>query len=200
MDTSGPVGAAGIGDPHYPAAGNGGYQIDSYDIDLTYDPDNNNLQATAHLAGTVTSTAGLSQFNLDLQPTMQVSAVTVNGTGAAFAHNGSELVIAPAGLLQSRSALTIDVSYSGRPAVVQGKRGGAPDGGWYRTDSGGAFAAGEPVSASAWYPVNEHPADTATFAVTATVPAAWQVSFAELGFLRHCRGLCRPQRPDPPAR
>ena len=49
------------------------------------------------------------------------------------------------------------------------------DSGWYRTDSGGAIVIGEPYSASSWYPVNEHPADTATFAVTATVPQEWQV-------------------------
>jgi len=172
---SGTVGAEGIGDPHYPLAGNGGYEVDSYDIDLSYDPESNGLQSTAHLAGTVTSAEGLTQFNLDLQPTMEVSAVTVNGESVNFSHDGSELVITPAALLEPEAALAIDVSYSGKPAVVRGGRGGAPDGGWYRTDSGGAFAAGEPVSASAWYPVNEHPADTATFAVTATVPNGWQV-------------------------
>src|SRR5699024_7916771 len=47
-------------------------------------------------------------------------------------------------------------------------------GGWYRTADGGALAAGEPFSASAWYPVNEHPSDPATFSVTATVPDGWQ--------------------------
>ncbi len=49
------------------------------------------------------------------------------------------------------------------------------DGGWYRTLDGGAVVAGEPYSASAWYPVNEHPSDTAAFAVTATVPQGWDV-------------------------
>lgn len=173
--SGGTVGAAGIGDPNYPLAGNGGYQVDSYDIDLNYDPGNNNLRATAQLAGSVTSADGLTQFNLDLQPTMEVSAVTVNGVGATFSRDGSELAITPAVALEPQAALAVDVSYTGQPAVVRGSRGGAPDGGWYRTNSGGAFAAGEPVSASAWYPVNEHPADTATFAVTATVPDEWQV-------------------------
>src|SRR5689334_8780503 len=41
----GTIGDAGIGDPYYPLSGNGGYQIDSYDIDLTYDPDSNALSA-----------------------------------------------------------------------------------------------------------------------------------------------------------
>ena len=89
-------GDAGIGDPHYPLAGNGGYQVDSYDINLSYDPESNSLQSTAHLAGTVTSAAGLTRFNLDLQSTMVVSAVTVNGAGADFSHQDAELVITPA--------------------------------------------------------------------------------------------------------
>jgi aminopeptidase N len=74
----------------------------------------------------------------------------------------------------NRRPASVDVTYGGQPNVVRGERGG-DDGGWFRTESGGAFAAGEPISASAWYPVNEHPADTATFAVTATVPDTWQV-------------------------
>ena len=149
--------------------------MDSYDIDLSYDPDSNDLQSTAKLAGTVTSADGLTQFNLDLQPTMDVTAVTVNGADANFSHDDAELVVIPAALLQPGATFAVEVSYTEQPAVVRGVRGGAPDGGWYRTDSGGAFAAGEPVSASSWYPVNEHPADTATFAVTATVPQEWQV-------------------------
>jgi len=174
-DGFGSVGPSGIGDPQYPLAGNGGYEVGSYDIDLSYEPESNKLQSTAHLAGTVISAAGLSQFNLDLQPTMKVSAVTVSGLSAEFAHEGSELVITPTVPLEPQAAFTVDISYAGQPKVVRGSREGAPDGGWYRTDSGGAFAAGEPVSASAWYPVNEHPADTASFAVTATVPNKWQV-------------------------
>lgn len=168
-------GSAGFGDPDYPESGNGGYDVESYVLDLSYDPDSNKLRSTAHLNATVTSREALSRFNLDLQPTMNVSAVTVNGTAASFLHEEAELVVRPVAPLEPKSALVVEVRYSGMPAVVRGGRGGAPDGGWYRTKSGGAFAAGQPISASAWYPVNEHPGDTATFAVTATVAHGWKV-------------------------
>ena len=172
---SGTPGSAGFGDPRFPKSGNGGYDVESYALDLSYDPDSNNLRSTAHLKAAVTSPRALNRFNLDLQSTMKVSGVTVNGTAATFVHDKAELVIRPVALLMPGSALVVDVHYSGRPAVVRSGRGGAPDGGWYRTSSGGAFAAGEPISASAWYPVNEHPGDTATFAVTATVADGWRV-------------------------
>ena len=172
---SGTIGAAGIGDPYYPTAGNGGYQIDSYNLNLSYDPDSNDLQSTAVLKGTVTSTDGLTRFNLDLQPTMKVSAVEVGGAPATFTQEDAELVITPASALPAGGPLEATVTYSGQPGLAAGGTAGIADGGWYRTDSGGAFAAGEPTGASAWYPVNEHPADTATFEVTATVPDKWQV-------------------------
>ena len=150
-------------------AGNGGYQVDSYDLDLSYDPSSNTLRSIAHIKGSVLSADGLTRFNLDLQPTMKVTAVTVNGNDATFRHDGAELVITASALLEPQAGLSVDVTYGGQPDVVRGERG-VDDGGWFRTESGGAFAAGEPISASAWYPVNEHPADTATFAVTATFP------------------------------
>jgi aminopeptidase N len=172
---TGTIGDPGIGDPYYPTEGNGGYQVDSYDLTLSYDPPTNALQSTALITGSVLSDEGLTQFNLDLQPNLTVSGVTVNDAPATFSQQESELIITPAALLPAQSPLTVSVTYGGQPGLVAGGTAGLGDGGWYRTDSGGAFAAGEPVGASTWFPVNEHPADTATFAVTATVPEKWQV-------------------------
>ncbi|HEY5880518.1 MAG TPA: M1 family metallopeptidase [Nakamurella sp.] len=171
----GTVGADGIGDPYYPTAGNGGYQVDGYDLNLQYLPQTNALTSTATITGSVTSEQGLSRFNLDLQPNLSVSAVTVNQAPATFDQQDAELVITPSAALPAQSALTVTVAYSGSPDVVSGGTSDLGDGGWYRTGSGGAFVAGEPTGASSWFPVNEHPADTATFAVTATVPLGWQV-------------------------
>ena len=172
---AGTVGYPGIGDPYYPTAGNGGYQVDSYDITLSYDPATNNLRSTAQIKGSVTSDEGLTQFDLDLQPSMKVSSVKVDGADADFEQQRAELVITPATALASQAPMTVDVSYSGQPQLIPGGTSGLDDGGWYRTSSGGAVAIGEPFAASAWYPVNEHPADPAAFSVTATVPQGWQV-------------------------
>lgn len=172
----GTVGDDGIGDPYYPQSGNGGYQVDAYDVDARYDPVSNDFSATTTITGTVLSTEGLSRFNLDLSGAMEVSAVTVNGAPAAdVEHDEDELVVTPADLAAAGSVLTVTVTYAGNPTVVDGGTGGLGDGGWYHLDGGGALAVGEPFSASAWYPVNEHPSDPATFAVTMTVPEGWQV-------------------------
>lgn len=168
------AGSAGAGDPYYPDAGNGGYQVDKYTIVLSYDPSSNDLDATATIAATVTAARTLGRFDLDLQPDLTVSSVTVNRQPASFDHQGSELVITPAIGIAPTGDMTVVVAYSGRPGMINEGASNLGAGGWYRTADGGALAAGEPFSASAWYPVNEHPSDPAAFSVTATVPDGWQ--------------------------
>jgi aminopeptidase N len=63
------------------------------------------------------------------------------------------------------------VRYSARPGADRHpKLGGL---GWHTTPSGGAFALGQPHSASFWYPVNDTPRDKATFRLSARVPEDW---------------------------
>ena len=171
----GAIGTVGIGDPYYPRSGNGGYEVDAYDITLTYDPATDLMSAAATVSATVTRADRLGRFNLDLQPTMHVSAVSANGSPASYEHRNAELTITPARGLEPGAAFKVLITYSGRPDQIPGGTAGLGDGGWYGTPSGGAIAIGEPFSASAWYPVNEHPSDPAKFQVTATVPQKWSV-------------------------
>ena len=173
---AGPVtGSEGAGDPYYPMSGNGGYEVDSYDIGLRYDPTSNDLVATTTVKATITASGPLVRFNLDLQPEMQVDSIEIDGAAATFDHHDAELVVTPSAPLDPAAATTIVVAYHGKPGAVTGGTANLGDGGWYRTLDGGAVVAGEPYSASAWYPVNEHPSDTAAFEVTATVPDGWDV-------------------------
>lgn len=171
----GGIGTPGIGDPYYPEAGNGGYDVAGYDLTLTYLPESNELTSVATITATSTATEPLRQFDFDLQPWMKVSKLTIDGASATFDQQGSELVVKPATALAPGKGFKAVVSYGGKPELISGGTAGLGSGGWYRTKSGGALVAGEPFSASAWFPVNEHPADPATFAVTATVPAKWNV-------------------------
>lgn len=169
------VGTEGIGDDYYPGSGNGGYDVHSYAIDLDYVPETNRLTATTTVGLTVTSADALRRFNFDLQPSMEVSAVEVDGRRWAHRQQGSELQITPTTPLATGTEISIAVAYTGEPATISEGTAGLGDGGWYRTRSGGALVAGQPFSASAWYPVNEHPADPATYTVDVTVPEKWSV-------------------------
>ncbi|MGW6728172.1 M1 family metallopeptidase [Nocardia sp. NPDC055029] len=160
------IGAPGLGDPYYPLDGNGGYDVDHYELTLDYDPPTSFLRGTARIdAG---ATQPLAQFNLDYRGP-EVLMVTVNGQPAGFTRDGDrELVVTPLLPLPPGLPMRIIVDYAGQPAETAGE-------GWTYAPSGGAFAVGQPHSASTWYPLNDTPLDKATFTLHATVPADWEV-------------------------
>ncbi len=85
-------GRPGIGDPYYPASGNGGYDVSHYDLRLKYQPKTDLLEGTATILATTTQE--LSRFNLDFG--LDVSEVRVNGKKAGFATSGDhELEVTP---------------------------------------------------------------------------------------------------------
>ncbi len=158
-------GSAGLGDPYFPLAGNGGYDVGHYSLVFAYDPATRQFDGTATVIATATQ--NLSRFDLDLRG-FDIDRLTVNGAAASFTRDGQELVITPAAGLPAGAVFTVVVGYAGIPSVVTD-----PDGsieGWVPTDDG-AFVVGEPQGSPAWYPANDNPRDKATYDFTATVPA-----------------------------
>jgi aminopeptidase N len=183
------AGARGIGDPYFPLDGNGGYDVEHYDLDLHYDP------RTGQLEGSVTisarGTQNLSAFDLDFDD-LAVTSVSVDGDPAGWrldatpvsaltgqpAVEGSgdplttpgrtELTITPDAPIAVGAEFTVEVRYSGIPETIEDEFGRA---GVFRDPrDGGILVAGQPRVAATWFPVNDHPADKATFAVRMSVP------------------------------
>nr|WSX51178.1 M1 family metallopeptidase [Streptomyces sp. NBC_00974] len=170
-------GASGVRDPFFPKAGNGGYQVDHYGLDLDYDPVGGQLHATAVI--TARAEQGLSSFNLDLSG-LEVESVTVQGADARFNRTGNELTVRPAEDVRRGEVFRTEIDYSGKPKHVTD-----PDGsqeGWITLAGGqGAVGVGEPVGSMAWFPGNHHPSDKATYDITVTVPKGYEaVSNGEL--------------------
>jgi aminopeptidase N len=114
----------------------------------------------------------LSRLNLDLAG-LDVHSVRVDGRPAAFARSGDhELVVVPPDPLESGTPFRVEIGYAGTPEPIRAVLG---IGGWQISADGGAFAAGEPHSATSWYPANDTPRDKATFHLSATVPDGWAV-------------------------
>ncbi|SDY39122.1 Peptidase family M1 [Micromonospora pattaloongensis] len=181
--TPGAPGAPGVGDDYFPAAGNGGYDVRHYGLDLRYEPTSRALRGVAVISAR--ATRALSTFNLDLRG-FTVRAVTVDGRPAGFARDGQELRISPHGGLRRGEPFTVTVRYdgtTGRPTDVSGALYG-----WVSTPDG-AFVANEPDGAPTWYPVNDHPTDKASYDFTITVPEGkTAVANGELVAKRTARG------------
>jgi aminopeptidase N len=157
-------GSPGAGDPFFPLAGNGGYDVRHYSLGLDYEPQNNALDARAVISARATQ--DLSRFDLDLRG-LHVVQVTVDGHRAMFKREGQELVITPAAGVRKGRAFEVSVEYDGHPNPIID-----PDkskDGWIPTDDG-AFVVNEPQGSPSWYPANDTPKDKATYDFTITVP------------------------------
>jgi aminopeptidase N len=157
-------GSPGAGDPFFPLAGNGGYQVRHYSLRLDFEPQNGALDARAVISARATQ--DLSRFDLDLRG-LHVGRVTVDGADAAFKRAGQELVITPGAGIRRGRAFEVAVDYDGHPNPIID-----PDkskDGWIPTDDG-AFVVNEPQGSPSWYPVNDTPKDKATYDFAITVP------------------------------
>ena len=159
------AGSDGLGDPMFPLAGNGGYNVSNYSLTLDYTPSGNRLVGTAVI--NARATQNLSSFDLDFRM-HDVTRLLVNGAPAAFSYaKQQELVVTPAAGLVQGKTFTVTVEYAGTPLVVTD-----PDQsieGWVPTDDG-AFVVNEPQGSPGWYPVNDNPRDKATYDFRVTVP------------------------------
>ena len=155
-------GAGGIGDPYYPAYGNGGYNVADYNLFVDYVPTTGRVTGTAII--TAKATQDLSSFNLDLM--LQAKTVTVNGKPADFAKpDAHELVVKPSLPIKNGSTMVVKVTYTGIPSKLS-YNGVSP---WIGSGSE-AIALGEPEIAAWWFPSNDHPRDKATFKMSFSVP------------------------------
>jgi aminopeptidase N len=160
-------GAPGVGDPYYPTAGNGGYNVSHYNIRLTYNP------ATDLLSGSTTilarTTQELSSFNLDFL--LPVKSVRVNNFVAKTSAANGEVTVTPPVALGANRDITVVVQYEGKPSTVRDPAGGNT---WKKTPDG-ALAVDEPNIAQFWFPSSNHPTDKATFDVSVAVPQGTEV-------------------------
>ena len=185
-------GAPGAGDAYFPFAGNGGYDVRHYDLDLTYTPP---APAPAPIVGQlsgvatidIVATQDLDRFNLDLRD-MTVQAITINGKparevappssgaevdGAAYwqvqddAARVWELTIQPRPKLKKGQTARVVVAYGGETTQPEDIEGALY--GWV-TMRDGAMVVGEPEGSMTWYPVSDHQTDKATYSFEITVP------------------------------
>jgi aminopeptidase N len=162
----GTPGARGVGDPYFPDLGNGGYDVEHYDLALTWHPDEGAIDGVATIRATATQ--DLSRFDLDLAG-LEVASVEVGSEPAAFERDGRELVVTPADAVAEGSSFETVVTYAGEPGPLD-EATELYDLGWH-TDGREAFVVSEPSGAQTFFPANDHPTDKATYTFRLTTPS-----------------------------
>lgn len=153
----------GVGDELFPALGVPSVDVQHYDVELAYRPDENVVEGTVTLGLVVTE--AVTEIHLDSDGPV-VSAVTVDGAPAAF-ETGADLTITLPQPLAAGEAADVAVTYSVEPSGGFGSIG-LPSG-WFDTP-GGSYTLNEPDGAHSWLPSNDHPSDKATYTFRITVP------------------------------
>ena len=157
------AGADGIGDAYAPLLGNGGYDVQAYDLDLAWESVTSELSGTAVIEAI--ATMDLSAFNLDFYG-FEIGELAVNGVVSDFSRDGQELTIMPQDAILAEKPFTVTIGYRGVPKAWPGRVGGVTSG-WVA--EGGAVAV-PPFSNAGWFPSNDHPRDKALFRLRLTVP------------------------------
>jgi aminopeptidase N len=157
------VGDDGLDDTLFDGLGNGGYDVEHYD--LTLNVSGNELRADAELR--IVPTVPLLAFNLDFVG-MTVDRVFVNGVAATVQRDGREMTLTPAATLPAGVPATVRVEYRGTPEPVDDPSGPIALG--WQTEEWGTYVVSEPLGAATWFPANDHPRDKATFTISVTVP------------------------------
>ena len=160
-------GAAGLGDRLDPGIGNGGYDVQNYDLRLRYGTADPAQPLQGDETITARATQALSQFNLDFAG-KSIGGVAVNGQAAAFKWTAEELIVTPAHPIDNGSTFTVLITDF---VAVPTKITLAVDSVAFFVTPDGSATAPQPYDAHMIYPCNDHPRDKATFSFTIDVPA-----------------------------
>jgi aminopeptidase N len=156
--TSPPYGGRGIGDPYFPLDGNGGIDVQRYEVHDSYRFHSRRLSGWTRV--TLEATETLSGFQLDFL--LPVHGVRVDGRQVEWARpNRHELrVLAP---IVAGVTYDVVVRYAGRPArkAWDGERN------WLADDTE-VVAMNQPHMAAWWFPANDHPRDKALMDIHVT--------------------------------
>src|SRR3954470_24414593 len=176
-------GASEIGDPLFPGLGNGGYDAIHYSLALRYATADAQQTVSGRVTMFARATQALSRLNLDFAGD-SVDSVTVDGRGARWTWSDGEIVITPKHALRDTEKVGVSGRYTATPFVPTNN---VPFG--FFTVNAGSVTAGQPNFSHTFYPVNDHPADKASYDISFDMPAGTTaVANGDLVFRRTSHG------------
>ena len=166
-----PATQASIGDPFFPGLGNGGYDVQRYDLRLTYPRKDPSQTITGSVAITARATRDLQALDLDAGPRSGITGVTVDGRPATFTLRGQELAITLPHAVPRGGRFTLGVRhFTATPTPPSADNIGVAS---FLSTRDGTALAGQPNTMHLFFPCNDHPSDKAAFDVSVDAPAGW---------------------------
>ncbi|MEV6681688.1 M1 family metallopeptidase [Streptomyces erythrochromogenes] len=151
--------------PLYPNLGNKGYTVDSYDVSMRYQPQDEKAPVEATTVIKAKASEQLGSFTLDAAG-LDVTSVTVDGKTAAFAPDAAKekLSVTPEAPVEKGHEMEVKIAYTVNP------QGGGR--GWIKTGTKTGFAvAAQPDGAHTVFPCNDIPSNKADFTFHISVPS-----------------------------
>ena len=167
-----------VEDPILGQNGNDGYDVQNYDINISYDRPLGETWGGYSAETTVTAKASedLSTVAFDLRD-LKIGSVTVNDEEATYARNDNEdtdqykLVVTPSTPISAGDTFKVTVHYYAFASSHYEFGDGFVQGFVPSSDSDGATAIGQPNGPGFWFPSNNNLTDRATYDVTLTAPS-----------------------------
>ncbi|MEV4901827.1 M1 family metallopeptidase [Citricoccus sp. NPDC055426] len=165
-------------DPYVPGSGTGDFTVGHYDLQLEVKLAANRIAGRARLEGTVLHP--LKRVELDLHALSAGKVSARSGQRAVKVTKTSvrqdRLVIELGSQLEAGTDLSLDISYTGVPRMLQGLWGEV---GWEELEDG-VLVAGQPNGAQTWFPCVDHPSVKSTYSIAISTDA---------GYLPVCNGV-----------
>ena len=159
-------------DPYVPGHGDLSYDVEHYDLTLTYAVPSNRLTGEAVLTCRALEKTSTLRLDLALKPTK----VTVSGRAAKrFGWSSGTLTVTLPQAVEAGSQVTVKVVYGGNPAPL--RKRGLDAAGWEELEDG-VIVASQPHGAPSWFPCNDRPSSKATYDLTITTGADYHVEFS----------------------
>ncbi|WP_432947054.1 M1 family metallopeptidase [Kribbella sp. CA-253562] len=170
----GSPGVHSLGDRLFPTLGNGGYDVQDYDLSLRYRPDRTTMAASVTIRAL--STQALSSFSLD-SVAQRITGVRVDGRAVPFRLDPAQEKLIVTARIPDRRLFDVRIDY-----VADRSQNPAPPGttlppgvdwpieAWVKTPDGFATF-GQPNRAHQFFPSNDYPSDKARYTVRLTVPS-----------------------------
>jgi aminopeptidase N len=167
-------GAHSAGDRLFPTLGNGGYDVQDYDLSLRYQPDRTTMAASVTVRALATQS--LSSFSLD-SVAQQITAVRVDGRQVPYRLDPVNEKLIVTARVPARRLFAVQIDY-----VADRAKNPAPPGttlppgvdwpieAWVKTPDG-FTTFGQPNRAHQFFPSNDYPSDKARYTVRLTAPS-----------------------------